>query len=98
MDKFGKSQPVRRTEDMRFLTGEGRYVDDIAPQGALSAYFLRSFVGHGVIGELDVSGAAAADGVQLVLTCADLEAAGMDISMPGALVDNRDGQSAMGQS
>mgnify|MGYP003626763723 CR=1 FL=1 len=91
MDKFGKSQPVRRTEDMRFLTGEGRYVDDIAPQGALSAYFLRSSVGHGVIGELDVSGAAAADGVQLVLTCADLEAAGMDISMPGALVDNRDG-------
>lgn len=91
MDKFGKSQPVKRTEDMRFLMGEGRYVDDIAPEGALHAYFLRSSVGHGVISELDVSDAAQSEGVHLVLTCADLEAAGMDISMSGALVENRDG-------
>jgi len=25
MDKFGKSQPVKRVEDVRFLTGQGRY-------------------------------------------------------------------------
>ncbi|APE44136.1 xanthine dehydrogenase [Sulfitobacter alexandrii] len=91
MDKFGKSQPVKRTEDLRFLMGEGRYVDDIAPKGALHAFFLRSSVGHGVIRELDVSEAAAADGVHLVLTCADLEAAGMNIAMSGAVVENRDG-------
>lgn len=91
MDKFGKSQPVKRTEDVRFLLGDGRYVDDIAPQGALHAYFLRSSVGHGVIADVDVSEAAAAPGVHLVLTCADLEAAGMDVSMPGAVVENRDG-------
>ena len=91
MDKFGKSQPVVRTEDMRFLTGEGRYVDDIAPKGALHAYFFRSPVAHGVISELEVSDAAEAEGVHLVLTCADLEAAGMDIAMAGAVVDNRDG-------
>ncbi|MCZ4256932.1 xanthine dehydrogenase family protein molybdopterin-binding subunit [Sulfitobacter sp. G21635-S1] len=91
MDKFGKSQPVKRTEDMRFLMGEGRYVDDIAPEGALHAYFLRSSVGHGVISELDVSDAAQSEGVHLILTCADLEAAGMDISMSGAVVENRDG-------
>ena len=30
MEKFGKSQPVKRVEDVRFLTGQGRYVDDIA--------------------------------------------------------------------
>ena len=69
MDKFGKSQPVKRTEDMRFLMGEGRYVDDIAPEGALHAYFLRSSVGHGVISELDVSDAAQSEGVHLILTC-----------------------------
>ncbi|MFK7837064.1 MAG: xanthine dehydrogenase family protein molybdopterin-binding subunit [Sulfitobacter sp.] len=91
MDKFGKSQSVIRTEDVRFLTGAGRYVDDIAPAGALFGYFLRSSTGHGVITELDVSDAAEADGVHLVLTCADLEAAGINIAMAGAVVENRDG-------
>ena len=91
MEKFGKSQPVKRTEDVRFLIGEGRYVDDIAPAGALHAYFFRTSVAHGVITELDVTDAAEVEGVHLVLTCADLEAAGIDIAMAGAVVPNRDG-------
>ena len=41
MEKFGKSQPVIRKEDVRFLTGQGRYVDDIAPEGALYAFVFR---------------------------------------------------------
>ena len=82
MEKFGKSQPVIRTEDVRFLTGAGRYVDDIAPANALHGYFFRSFQAHGVITDLDVSDAAAADGVHAVLTCADLEAAGMNVALP----------------
>ena len=94
MDKFGKSQSVKRTEDVRFLTGEGRYVDDITPQGALHGYFFRSPVAHGVISELDVADAAEAEGVHLVLTCADLEAAGIDIAIAGAVVKNRDGTRA----
>ena len=44
MEKFGKSQPVKRVEDVRFLTGEGRYVDDIAPTDALHAYFFLSLI------------------------------------------------------
>jgi carbon-monoxide dehydrogenase large subunit len=96
MDKFGKSQSTIRTEDVRFLTGEGRYVDDIAPKGALHAYFFRSTVAHGVIAELDVSDAKDSDGVHLVLTCADLEAAGMDIAMAGAQIPNRDGTKGAG--
>lgn len=91
MDKFGKSQSAKRVEDVRFLTGGGRYVDDIAPANALFALYLRSPVAHAVITDLDVSDARAAEGVQAVLTCADLEAAGMDVNMAGALVDNRDG-------
>jgi aerobic carbon-monoxide dehydrogenase large subunit len=91
MDKFGKSQPVKRVEDLRFLTGEGRYVDDIAPENSLHAYFYRSPVGHGVIASLDVSDAREADGVHAVLTIEDLEASGMDISMDGAILKNRDG-------
>ncbi|KIN63907.1 Dehydrogenase [Sulfitobacter noctilucicola] len=91
MDKFGKSQSVTRTEDVRFLTGDGRYVDDIAPEGALHGYFLRSTVAHGIINELDVSDALEVDGVHMVLTCRDMEAAGVDVSMAGAVVQNRDG-------
>ncbi|UOA15409.1 MULTISPECIES: xanthine dehydrogenase family protein molybdopterin-binding subunit [Sulfitobacter] len=91
MEKFGKSQPVKRVEDHRFLTGDGRYVDDIAPQGALHGVFFRAPVAHGVITELDVSDARDAEGVHLVLTCADLEAAGMNIALPHTVVDNRDG-------
>ncbi|MCV6584321.1 MAG: xanthine dehydrogenase family protein molybdopterin-binding subunit [Marinibacterium sp.] len=91
MDKFGKSQPVTRVEDLRFLTGAGRYVDDIAPDGALHAYFLRSPVAHGQITELDLDDARAADGVHLVLTLADLEAAGVAPGMAASTVANRDG-------
>jgi carbon-monoxide dehydrogenase large subunit len=44
MTKFGESQAIRRVEDVRFLTGHGRYVDDIVPMGALHAWFLRATV------------------------------------------------------
>ncbi|MCP4209645.1 MAG: xanthine dehydrogenase family protein [Shimia sp.] len=91
MDKFGKSQPVKRVEDTRFLTGKGQYVDDLAPKTALHAYFLRSPVAHGVVTELDVSDAREADGVACVLTQADLLAAGLEANLPGTQVVNRDG-------
>ena len=94
MEKFGKSQSVKRVEDLRFLTGAGRYVDDIAPKDALHAYVFRSPVAHGVITGLDVSEAAAAEGVHLVFTCEDMEAAGVDIAMAGAILKNRDGSDA----
>ena len=94
MEKFGKSQPIKRVEDVRFLTGAGRYVDDIAPRDALHAYVFRSSVAHGVITELDVSEAATAEGVHLVFTCADLEAAGVNIAISGAAIKNRDGTGA----
>lgn len=91
MEKFGKSQPVKRVEDVRFLTGAGRYVDDIAPQGALFACFVRSSVAHADISGLDVEEARGAPGVHLVLTQADLEDAGIDATMEFSTVKNRDG-------
>lgn len=91
MDKFGKSQSVTRVEDLRFLTGHGRYVDDIAPEGALHAYFLRSSVAHGEITTLDVADAVEMPGVHLVVTADDLIAAGVKIGMAGVTVKNRDG-------
>ncbi len=91
MEKFGKSQSVKRVEDVRFLTGQGRYVDDIAPDGALRAFVFRSPVAHAEITSLDVSEAVAADGVHLVVTGQDLLDAGVDTAMFAALVKNRDG-------
>jgi carbon-monoxide dehydrogenase large subunit len=72
MSKFGSSQPVRRLEDTRFVTGHGRYIDDTAPEGALRCYVLRSPMAHGRITTLDVSEAREAPGVALVLTGADI--------------------------
>ncbi len=59
MTKFGTAQQFGRLEDARFLTGRGRYVDDIAPAGALHAVFVRSSVAHGRILRLDVTEAGA---------------------------------------
>ncbi|MGR3661320.1 MAG: xanthine dehydrogenase family protein molybdopterin-binding subunit [Paracoccaceae bacterium] len=91
MEKFGKSQPVKRVEDVRFLTGKGRYVDDITPEGALFAYYLRSPVAHAEITTLDTAAAKAADGVHLVLTFDDLVAAGMKPFIRAGIVKNLDG-------
>ncbi|GAA4224351.1 carbon-monoxide dehydrogenase large subunit [Sagittula marina] len=91
MDKFGKSQSVTRVEDTRFLTGQGRYVDDIAPEGALHAYVLRSPVAHAVLKGIDTEAAKAAAGVSMVLTQTDLEAAGLDAQMTFTCAPQRDG-------
>ncbi len=91
MEKFGKSQPVTRVEDVRFLTGHGRYVDDIAPEGALFAHVFRAPVAHATITALDVEAARAAEGVRAVLTAQDLAAAGMTESMSASTIKNRDG-------
>lgn len=89
--KFGQAQPARRLEDVRFLTGQGRYVDDIAPKNALRAWFVRSDRAHADLTDLDVSAAREAPGVHLVLTAEDLAAAGVDLGMRFTRVPNRDG-------
>jgi aerobic carbon-monoxide dehydrogenase large subunit len=96
MEKFGKAQPAGRREDIRFLTGGGRYVDDIAPAGALHAIFLRSMVAHGRITTLDLEAARAMPGVHLVLDAAGLEALGVDLAMKGARLKNTDGSMGAG--
>ena len=91
MQKFGKSQPVKRIEDPRLITGRGAYVDDIVPAGALFGLVLRSTVSHGKIVSLDAEAARASDGVALVVTAEDLAAAGVRNSLGGVRVPHRDG-------
>ena len=71
MLKFGVGQPVRRFEDVRLLTGKGRYQDDANLPGQLYTVFLRSPHAHAVIRSIDTEAAAAAPGVIAVYTGAD---------------------------
>jgi carbon-monoxide dehydrogenase large subunit len=72
-------QPVRRREDTRFVTGRGCFTDDLAPAGLLHGLVVRSpwAAGHGL--RLDVAAARACPQVHLVLTAAELRAAGLDV-------------------
>src|SRR5215475_13563669 len=66
-------QRVARHEDPRFLTGRGRYVDDIPMPGALHVAFVRSDVARGRILSVDTTGATELPGVVAVYTAGDLE-------------------------
>ena len=94
MEKFGKAQPVRRLEDRRFITGKGGFIDDVAPEGALFATFVRAEVAHGSFAPLDLSEAAEMPGVRLTLTAEGMEAMGVDLAMGYSTVQNLDGTTA----
>jgi carbon-monoxide dehydrogenase large subunit len=74
MAKFGIGQAVRRVEDARFITGAGRYVDDIVLPGMVHGVVLHSPHAHARITSIDTAKAKAAPGVLLVLTGADATA------------------------
>lgn len=67
---------MTRREDARLLRGQGRFVDDIMPEGCLALVFLRSANRAGRIAALEVEAARQMPGVQAILTAADLEGLG----------------------
>ncbi|NIY71525.1 xanthine dehydrogenase family protein molybdopterin-binding subunit [Marivivens donghaensis] len=66
----------KRREDVRFLTGTGRYTDDINLQGQAYVHFVRSDVAHGTINSIDTSEAENMPGVVRIFTGADFAAVG----------------------
>ena len=83
-----------RREDLRLAAGKGRYVGDIRPGGMLRAVFVRSPQAHARVLSVDIAEAAGAPGVALVLTGADLAAAGIR-DAPGGFASGRpDGEPA----
>ncbi|MGE0501430.1 MAG: xanthine dehydrogenase family protein molybdopterin-binding subunit [Rhizobiaceae bacterium] len=90
--KFGMGAPVRRVEDAAFITGRGRYTDDIVPEGLLHGYVLRSPVAKGRLSVGSVEAAKAAPGVRLVLTGADI--ANLSDLKSGAMQKQPDGTRA----
>ncbi|MFO1352508.1 MAG: xanthine dehydrogenase family protein molybdopterin-binding subunit [Gammaproteobacteria bacterium] len=75
--EFGLSQPVRRREDWRLLSGQGRFCDDLNPPGLAHAQVVRAPVACAPIRSVDVERARQAPGVLAIYTGADLEAAGV---------------------
>src|ERR1700692_4261392 len=65
-------QPLRRREDFKFVTGKGRYTDDIKAPGMLHMAVLRSPHARAAIKHVGLSVAQTAPGVRLALSGADL--------------------------
>jgi carbon-monoxide dehydrogenase large subunit len=85
----GIGASVRRTEDLRFISGHGHYTDDINRPGQLYAFIRRSDRPHARIASIDTAAAKSAPGVVAVYTSADLAAVG---GLPcGWLIHNKDG-------
>jgi carbon-monoxide dehydrogenase large subunit len=63
---------VRRKETQRFITGTGRFVDDLLPPETLHASFVRSSCAHARIKALDVEAARAMPGVRAVFAGHDI--------------------------
>ena len=88
MPHIGES--LRRVEDLRFLTGAGRYVDDIHQEGQKYACFVRSPYAHARIKSIDTAEAGRMPGVLGVFTGQDID--GKVGGLPtGWLISNPDG-------
>jgi aerobic carbon-monoxide dehydrogenase large subunit len=77
VNEQGIGKSVRRVEDERFITGRGRYVDDIKLPDMVYGACVNSSYAHATILSVDVSEAMAAPGVICVLTGKDAEQDGL---------------------
>jgi carbon-monoxide dehydrogenase large subunit len=91
MSDTGIGAALRRKEDGRFLTGRGRYTDDIDRPGQLYGYVVRSPEAHAKIVSIDASEAQAAPGVVAVFTGADMAEDGIGGLPCGWQIHSKDG-------
>jgi aerobic carbon-monoxide dehydrogenase large subunit len=70
--KTGIGASVRRKEDVRFITGRGRYTDDVKFTNQAHAFFLRSPHAHAEIKKIDFAKAAKMPGVVAIYTGDDV--------------------------
>ncbi len=80
-----------RKEDQRFITGKGRYTDDINQHGQAFAVFVRSPHAHAKLGRVDKASASGMPGVLAVLDGTDVAADGLGNLICGWLVKSKDG-------
>ncbi len=91
MGMEGIGARVTRKEDRRFITGAGRYVDDMVVPGMKHAVFVRSPHSHARIAGIDVSAAREMPGVIDVLTGDQLKGDGIGNIICGWMIHSKDG-------
>jgi len=91
MSATGIGASVKRTEDIRFITGKGHYVDDINRPGQAYAYFLRSSHAHATIDKIDTAAALKAPGVVAIFTGDDIAADKVGGLICGWMIHSKDG-------
>ena len=94
MVQFSTSQPVRRVEDSRLVTGNGQYTDDLNLPAQAYGYVLRSSAAHALIRSVDITLAKAAPGVLGVVLGGDLTAEDSNNIPCLVPLDNSDGTKA----
>ncbi|MEL0106775.1 MAG: xanthine dehydrogenase family protein molybdopterin-binding subunit [Rhodospirillaceae bacterium] len=91
MGQFGIGQPVRRQEDIRFVTGQGCFTDDFNIDGQAYVQFLRSPHAHAEIVSINTSSAETAPGVIAVFTGKEAEADDFPVLRCNAKIPCKDG-------
>src|SRR6516164_2126366 len=89
--KFGIGQPVRRHEDLRLITGRGRYTDDVTLPRMTHAVVVRSALAHAHIKRVDAARTRRIPGVLFVATGEDIRADGLGDLPCVTPLANRDG-------
>ena len=82
---------VLRKEDKRFITGSGKYTDDVKETNQCYAAFVRSPHAHANIKGIDKSAAEAMDGVEAVLDGHQLTGDGIGNIICGWMIHSKDG-------
>ncbi len=82
---------VLRKEDKRFITGNGKYTDDVTNHGQCYAGFVRSPHAHARVKSIDKSGAEAMAGVEGVFDGHQLTGDGIGNIICGWAVTSKDG-------
>ena len=88
---FGIGQPVLRTEDPRFLTGRGTFVDDITVPHMAYMAVVYATVAHADILTIATANAEGAPGVLAVFTGKDVVAAGLGGIPPAFMPEDMGG-------
>ena len=91
MSSTGIGASVRRKEDRRFITGKGRYTDDVNRPGQAHAHFLRSPHAHAEILGIDASAALKMPGVVAIFTGDDIAADKVGGLICGWMIHSKDG-------
>ncbi|MGQ0485941.1 MAG: xanthine dehydrogenase family protein molybdopterin-binding subunit [Hyphomicrobiales bacterium] len=91
MTETGIGARVKRMEDQRFITGKGRYTDDINLKGQTYAYFVRSPHAHAAIKSINSAKAKKMPGVVGIFTSADVAEDKIGGLICGWMIHSKDG-------